>query len=247
MGRTRRGLVVALAVLSTAGVVGAHGGTAGSGVSMPLVVGCSALIGTATGLGAVAVGSRQVAAVLTHRRFALVLGVGLTLLGLSFLAPIADDAPGFALAGTAVGVALAHRVPHHHGNATPGAGRRTLVTGVLGAIGLHRVVEGVVLAAGFVAGSTVGLATAAVITVHAAGETAVVGTLLAVADRERLAVVAVLAVQTGFVVAATAATYAAVSVPTVIRSLVVAVAAGLLVSVGLHECRQCVLDWRATA
>mgnify|MGYP000421632559 CR=1 FL=1 len=242
----RRLLLVVACLLSVIGTASAHGGTAGSGISVSLVVGLSALVGTATGLGAVVVGSRRVVAVLTHRRFTAVLGVGLTVLGLSFVAPVAGETPAFALLGAGAGIVLARRVPHSHAP-TATDGHDVLVAGVVGAIGLHRLFEGVVLAAGFLAGSTVGLMTAVVITLHAAAETVLLATLVTLDGRTRLAVLAVLAVQTGFVLGALTATAATVTVPVTLRYVVVTVAAGVLVYFGLHECKQCYVDWRRTA
>ena len=234
--------LIALGVLAT-GTASAHGGTAGSGVPTLGVVVGSALVGTVSGLGAVVVETRRVMAVVSNRRFTAALGIGLTVLGLSFVAPLAGDAPAAALAGVGGGVAVASWVPHRHVRSVT-VGHDGFVLGVVGAIGLHRLFEGVVLAAGFLAGSTVGLVTAVVVTLHAAGETVAVATVLTLDGRPRLAVLAVLAVQTGFVLAAAGATLTAVSVPLLLRSLVVTVAAGVLIYFGVHECRQCFLDWR---
>jgi zinc transporter ZupT len=245
--RSRRILAgTGLAVAAATGTAAAHGGTGGSGVPIPAVIGASALVGVATGLGTVRWGAGRAATLLTRRRFVAALAVGLVVLGVAFLVPAAADRPVLAAGAAAVGIAVARVVPHRHAGTLddPGNG---LPAVVLAAVLLHRAFEGVVLAAGFLAGSTVGTATAALVTLHGSGETAAVAGLYAVAGRPRTATAAVLAVQGGFVVAAAVAVAAAVSVsmPLAAEAVVVAGVAGVLVSFGLHECRQCYLDWTA--
>jgi zinc transporter ZupT len=242
---SRTSVVVLAALPAATGVASAHGGTAGTGVPLVVVALASALVGVASGVTAVYWRPRLVSETLSRHRFTLALAVGLTLLGLAFFVPVVTRQPLVAVAGLGVGAAAVRTVPHQH--ATDGSGSNPLVGSVVLALALHRAFEGVVLASGFLAGETVGAMTVAVVTVHAAGETAVVGGLVALAGHTRRAVLAVLAMQGLFVLAAVTSVGLSLTLPAATHAVVLAVVAGVLLSVGGHECRQCYVEFRAPA
>jgi hypothetical protein len=107
----------------------------------------------------------------------------------------------------------------------------------LGAVTLHRGLEGVVLATVYAADAAIGLAGAAVVAGHAAAETAAVGSLYASAGR-RYALAAVLVVQTGFVLGVAAGWGVVDGVSPVAEAGLLALVGGVLLAVGTREARR---------
>jgi hypothetical protein len=107
----------------------------------------------------------------------------------------------------------------------------------LGAVTLHRGLEGVVLATVYAADAAIGLAGAAVVAVHAAAETAAVGSMYAAAGR-RYALAAVLVVQAGFVVGVAVGWGVVDGVSPVAEAGLLALVGGVLLAVGTREARR---------
>jgi len=101
-----------------------------------------------------------------------------------------------------------------------------------GVLAIHHGLEGVTLAATYMAGSRIGLATAAILTLHAIAETAVVGGMYIVANRVERGLLAVVAMQICYVGAALGALTLTVSVSSV-ASIVPAIASGVLLYIGV--------------
>jgi len=107
----------------------------------------------------------------------------------------------------------------------------------LGAVTLHRGLEGVVLATVYAADAAIGLAGAAVVAGHAAAETAAVGSLYAAADR-RYALAAVLVVQAGFIVGVAVGWGVVGGVSPAAEAGLLALVGGVLLAVGTREARR---------
>jgi hypothetical protein len=107
----------------------------------------------------------------------------------------------------------------------------------LGAVTLHRGLEGVVLATVYAADAAIGLAGAAVVAGHAAAETAAVGSLYASAGR-RYALAAVLVVQAGFVLGVAVGWGVVDGVSPVAEAGLLALVGGVLLAVGTREARR---------
>jgi hypothetical protein len=103
----------------------------------------------------------------------------------------------------------------------------------LGAVTLHRSVEGVVLATVYAADAALGLLGAAVLAVHAVAETAAVGSLYAASRRHAVAAVCLL--QAGFVGGVVAGHAAVGAVPPAIEVGLLALVGGVLLAVGARE------------
>ena len=103
----------------------------------------------------------------------------------------------------------------------------------LGAVTLHRGLEGVVLATVYAADAALGLFGAGVLAVHAAAETAAVGSLYAATKRH--AVAAVCLAQAGFVGGVAAGRGVVGTVPPAAEASVLALAGGVLLAVGARE------------
>lgn len=108
------------------------------------------------------------------------------------------------------------------------------VTGTVSAILVHRIVEGVILAAGYLAGSTVGLVGALIIAGHASIESAAVGGFAASEGWVR-AIIAVLIVQVGFVAGAIVGSTTVVAYPGQFHVFLLAGGAGALCVIGVIE------------
>ncbi|WP_338742052.1 hypothetical protein [Haloplanus salilacus] len=224
MNRTHRRVLTAVfgsAVLSTP--VAAHGvGTAAAGLGFPLVVAASvgaSLFGG--GLVLAAAGRRNV----PIRRVVLPLLVALG--GLS-VALALDVVPISAVLGVTVGVGLATAV---RGRTLTDCG--TCADAALGAVTLHRGLEGVVLATLYAADAALGVAGAAVLAVHAMAETAAVGSLYATSRRYALGAVCLL--QVGFVGGVAAGWRVVDAVPPALEAGLLALVGGVLLAVGARE------------
>jgi hypothetical protein len=104
----------------------------------------------------------------------------------------------------------------------------------LGAVILHRGLEGVALATVYAADAALGLAGAVILAIHATAETAAVESLYAPAGR-RYALAAVLIVQFGFVGGVAAGQGVVGAVPPAAEAGVLALVGGVLLAVGARE------------
>ncbi|MFC7173513.1 hypothetical protein ACFQL0_09400 [Haloplanus litoreus] len=157
----------------------------------------------------------------------LVLALGGTALALAL-----TRSTGTALAGTLVGASVVYLA---RDAAVTDCG--VCADAALGAVTLHRGLEGAVLATVYAADAALGLVGALVVAVHAAAETAAVGSLYAPAGR-RYAVAAVVAVQAGFVVGVAAGWVVVDGVPPTAEAGLLALVGGVLLAVGGREARR---------
>ena len=158
------------------------------------------------------------------------LGIPLLLLALGglSLSVAAADAPVGATLGGVAGAAVAALARGH-----PLTDCGACADATLGAVTLHRGLEGVVLATVYAADAALGLFGAGVLAVHAAAETAAVGSLYAATKRH--AVAAVCLAQAGFVGGVAAGRGVVGTVPPAAEASVLALAGGVLLTVGARE------------
>jgi hypothetical protein len=224
----RRAAAAALVVALVSTPVSAHvGAAAATGLSFPLVVAGVVLVSLLGGgfvLGAYGrLPSSPGRAALPALVFAL---------GAAALALAVTRAAAATLVGLAAGVGIVYAV---RDAAITDCG--ACADAALGAVTLHRGLEGVVLATVYAADAALGLAGALVVAGHAAAETAAVGSLYAPAGR-RYALAAVLVVQTGFVVGVAAGWRVAIGVPPTAEAGLLALVGGVLLAVGSREARR---------
>jgi hypothetical protein len=209
------------ALLSTPAV--AHGTAAtAAGLGFPAVVAAS--------VGASLLGGGLVLAVvdrLPRSRGAVSL-LFLTLGGLSVALALDGASVGAGL-GVAAGVGV---VALARGHALTDCG--VCADAALGAVTLHRGLEGVVLATVYAADAALGLLGAAVLAAHAAAETAAVGSLYAAAGR-RYALAAVCLLQVGFVVGVAVGWGVVDAISPAAEAGLLALVGGVLLAVGARE------------
>lgn len=150
-------------------------------------------------------------------------------LGLAALSFAVTRATAVTLVGSAAGVGVVY------------FGRNVAVTdcggcadAALGAVTLHRGLEGAVLATVYAADAALGLVGAVIVAGHAAAETAAVGSLYATAGR-RHALAAVLVVQVGFVGGVAAGWGIVDGVSPAVETGLLALVGGILLTVGARE------------
>ncbi|RCU46108.1 hypothetical protein DU504_01610 [Haloplanus salinus] len=223
----RTAAVLGVALLSTPAA--AHGvATVATGLPFPLVVvGVVAVSLLGGGLVLVAYGRLP-----RPTRGAAPLLVAT--LGVAALALAVTRSMAVAFVGTAAGIGVVYLA---RDAAITDCG--ACADAALGAVTLHRGLEGVVLATVYAADAALGLLGAAVVAAHAAAETAAVGSLYAGAGR-RHAVAAVCLAQAGFVggVVAGRGVVGAVPVPPAVDASVLALVGGVLLAVGTREARR---------
>ena len=139
-----------------------------------------------------------------------------------------DGAPFGVAAGMLAGVGV---VATARGRAVTDCG--ACADAALGAVTLHRGLEGVVLATLYAADATLGLVGAAVLTTPAAAETAAVGSLCATTRRHALGAVCLL--QVGFVVGVATGWRLIDAVPPVAETGVLALVGSILLAAGVQE------------
>jgi hypothetical protein len=224
----RQAAAITLGVTLLSTPASAHGGTAAAtGISLPLVAAGIVLVSLVGG-GFVLV---------THGRLPWPTGRAalptlVFALGAAALALAVTRAVAAALVGLAAGVGAVYFA---RDAAITDCG--TCADAALGAVTLHRGLEGVVLATVYAADAALGLAGALVVAGHAAAETAVVGSLYATAGR-RSALAAVLVVQTGFVVGVAAGWGVVSGVSPTTEAGLLALVGGVLLAVGTREGRR---------
>jgi zinc transporter ZupT len=219
-------------LVGLSGTAGAHG-TGGPGedpVAFAVVVGLPIVAGLLG--GAIAVHRfREVRTDLAGRRVGVVLGVALTVLGVTFATSAVASSRRLGLAGVGVGVLVARSTSRGHGT-THRARHADLA---LGAVSVHRFVEGVAVGALYGAGAAVGLLGATLLAGHTVLETAAVGVANATGRAGTRAVAAVLVVQLGYGGGAVVGLGLADALPVPVRTVALAVAGGALLVVGVAE------------
>ena len=224
----RRAAAVALGVAVLSTPASAHGGTAvATGLPFPLVVAGVVLVGLFG--GGLVLGAYGRLPWSTGRA---ALPVLVFALGATALALAVTRAAAATLVGLAVGLGVVYVA---RDAAITDCG--TCADAALGAVTLHRGLEGVVLATVYAADAALGLVGAVVVAGHAAAETAAVGSLYAPAGR-RYALAAVLVVQTGFVVGVAAGWGVADGVSPTAEAGLLALVGGVLLAVGTREARR---------
>ena len=161
------------------------------------------------------------------------LGVVLALLGGAAVVTGLTESLVLASGGVVAGVGVAAWATHSRGHA-PAEG---CADATLGAVLLHRVVEGVVVATAAATGTVFGIVGALVFAAHAAAETCAVSGLYATHDARR-ALVATALVQVAFVVGALVGVAALSALPAIVRVGVVGFAGGVLLTIGVTTLRQ---------
>jgi hypothetical protein len=217
---------VGVALLSTP--ASAHGGVATpTGLSFPLVVGSIVLVSLLGGGFVLVAYGRLPWSIGRAALPALVFALGAAALTLAV-----TRAAAAALVGLGAGVGTVYLAREA---AITDCG--TCADATLGAVTLHRGLEGIVLATIYAADAALGLAGALVVAGHAAAETAAVGSLYATAGR-RYALAAVLVVQTGFLVGVAAGWGVAIGVSATAEAGLLALVGGVLLAVGSREARR---------
>lgn len=161
------------------------------------------------------------------------LGVVLALLGGAAVVTGLTESLVLASGGVVAGVGVAAWATHSRGHA-PAEG---CADATLGAVLLHRVVEGVVVATAVATGTVFGVVGALAFAVHAAAETCAVSGLYATRDPRR-ALVATVLVQVAFVAGALLGVVVLSALPAVVRVGVVGFAGGVLLAIGVTTLRQ---------
>ena len=228
-------LRLGVATVGLAGLSGtavAHGlhGAGGAPVAFAVVIGLPIV----AGLGGGAIGVRLLGrerAGATGRRVGLLLGLSLAVLGVTFAISALASSRSLGVAGGAAGAVSALVVARGDHSATRGCHADL----ALGAVSVHRVLEGLAIGALYSTGSVVGLLGAVLLAGHTALETAAVGGMVAAAPGRARAVGAVLLVQAGYAVGAVVGLGLADALPVSARALALAVAGGALLVVGAGE------------
>ena len=228
MSSSARRAAAALGVALLSTPASAHGVTAAAmGVSFPLVVAGVVVVSLLGGGVVLGASGRFPWAPGRAALPALVFALGAAALALAVTQAVAAT-----LVGLAVGVGVVYLA---RDAAITDCG--TCADAALGAVTLHRGLEGIVRATVYAADAALGLAGALVVAGHAAAETAAVGSLYAPAGR-RYALAAVLVVQTGFVVGVAAGWGVADGVSPTAEAGLLALVGGVLLAVGTREARR---------
>lgn len=218
--------VCLVALLSTPAA--AHGLTAAAtGLAFPIVV--ASVVAVSLLGGGLVFGAHGRLSWPPSRSLVPILVVAL---GAAALSLAVTRAMAVAILGTAVGVGAVYV---GRGASVTDCG--TCADATLGAVTLHRGLEGIVLATVYAADAALGLAGAGVLAVHAMAETAAVGSLYAPAGR-RYALLAVCLVQAGFVLGVAAGWRVVDGVPPAAQAALLALVGGILVAVGTREARR---------
>lgn len=219
----------AVGLVWLSGPAAAHGTTAAGGdpVTLSVVLGLPTLAGL--GGGAIALQRLRTDRPGRPRTLVgLVLGLALAALGLTAAASALWTDPWLGLAGGVVGV-LALPL-------ATGADRATFrgchADVAVGAVSLHRLLEGVAIGGLYAAGAAVGLLGALLVAGHTALESAVAGGVYAGTAPRRRAFGAIVVVQAGYVGGTLAGIGAAGAVPGSVRTATIALVGGVLLAVG---------------
>jgi zinc transporter ZupT len=203
------------------------------GLRFSVVVVASAVIGALGGIAVIAFHARRLHEWLTDRRFAQALGIGLCGLAVVILLPLASSRPFLSGGSVILGGVGAVLLPGH----TADHANPLTATSAAGALTAHQFIEGVLLAAAYLAGGVVGVIAAVVLTLHTIAETAAVGGAYVLVGRHRRGVAAVVVMQAVYVGAAGIAFMSTQSISPLAEHVITALVAGVLLVVGIHECR----------
>lgn len=232
--------VATVALVTIPGVAAAHGSPASDGIDagFAVVVGLPVVAGLAG--GAVALGrgrhERSIATGHVGRPF----GFLLVALGATLVVSALPSSPVLGVAGATGGFCAALVVTHR--DALVGH-RCSPADLTVGAVSLHRILEGLALGALYAGGMVAGLAGAVVVAGHAALETAAVGGLYG--SYRRRSVIGVALVQVGYVVGAGVGFASSTAVPPSIQAGIAAVAGGFVLGIGVSEIGHPAVDDRA--
>ena len=209
-------------------VARAHSGSSGGGPPLDLAVVITVIVGSGVIGGVLATGSSN-----TRSRFdplghlSPFIGPLLVILGFLAAASAVAQRPSIAVPGLLVGVAGA-------GIVAVRSDRRTCADATVGAIVVHRLLEGITLAAAYIVGSAIGIVGAIVLAVHATAECVAVGGSYGGSKRRR-AVAAVLTVQFVFVIGTVIGVLATGGLPSVVRMGALGLLGGVLFVLGINE------------
>ncbi len=203
------------------------GGTGGGGIGLPSVLAVVVLLGVLAGVLA-AVGRGRSSTTVLSRLVGRAVGPLLAGIGGTAAVSAILQQPTTGVGGAAIGLTAGVLVATRGG-----CGLCADVT--VGAIAVHRLVEGITLAALSVAGSSLGVLAILVLAGHTVAECVAIG------GRSELgqlrAIGAVLVVEAVFVLGAVLGTVGLVTAGTIPRLWVAAVVGGLLVALGIAEIR----------
>lgn len=204
-------------------------GPGGTTATFLVVLGLPVIAGLVGGMIAVRYYRRQRSAP-PNRLSGGAIGLLLVGLGVSSLLSAIGGHPWLSAAGVVVGgaTALASAI----GGPVSRHGCRNHADLTLGAVTIHRLLEGVVIGTLYAAGAAVGLVGAVVLAGHATLETAAIGGLTAGTQQRIFVVGAVGLVQVSYLVGAIAGLGVAVEVPGPARTFALAVVGGALIVVG---------------
>ena len=221
-------IVVVLAIGMGSSVARAHGRTAGGGP--PLDLGLIVLAVVTTGMvgGVIAAGGFVAPGRLDlHRRISRSIGPLLVILGSLAAVSAMTQRPVLAGGGIVIGVAGA-------GLLVERSDCQRCSDATVGAVLVHRLIEGVTLAAAYAVGSAIGLVGALVLVAHATAECVAVGGSYRSASRIR-AVGAVVIVQAVFVGGAAIGSVATGGFPIPVRILTLGLVGGVLFVIGADD------------
>lgn len=203
------------------------GGIDGDGIGLPLVLAVVVLLGVLAGVLA-AVGRGHSSTTVLSRLVGRAVGPLLAGIGGTAVLSVAFQQPTTGVGGAAVGLTAGVLVATRGG-----CGLCADVT--VGAIAVHRLVEGITLAALSVAGSSLGVLAILVLLGHTVAECVALGGQSELGQLR--AIGAVLVVEAVFVLGAVLGTVGLVTAGAVPRLWVAAVVGGLLVALGIAELR----------
>jgi len=225
---------VTLSALATTPVA-AHGASTGGSLDAGVVLGVATAVGLVVGLLGVAFGScGWLGSSPIRRRHAV--DAGLVVIGIGFALPALGSKPTLAAAGVVAGGATATLAARYrtHRAACSFCGRRTDLA--VGALAVHRAVEGVVLGAAAVVGGTVGVAGAALVAGHTAVEAGFLGGAYGTTGARR-GVATVAGLQLALALGGVAGVVASVRISPAVETLVLAAVGAALVATGLDGVR----------
>lgn len=214
--------------------VAAHGAVGRSGYATGLAVGIAVALGLTVGLLGVILGTRRTERI-PVAAFGAVVAFGFLLLGLAFLLPVAAESPPVALGGLVVGGGVTKLAVRATGSRAGCPCLRSTDVAAVG-VAIHRVVEGVALGVAVAAGGRVGLLGVGVVAGHTAVEAGLLGAAYGTTSSLR-GVAAVVGVQLALVGGVAAGLTALATVPSLVETVVLAVAGSALVVAGAETAR----------
>lgn len=201
------------------------------GVSFPLVLVISSVMG-ALGASAILFAWPREFSLRWGHRMNTLMGLVLIVLAAWFVYPTVLSSPFVTAGGVFLGAIVGSILPRSHSHDPVGH----LPDVTFGSVLVHRMIEGVSLAAAALSGTVIGWIAVVIITVHSIAETGVVSVFYATIGRRRRALLAVLLVQTGYALAAIVSLQVALDIMEAWKIGLMGVLAGVLFLVGGREC-----------